>query len=232
MGIQHFIDGYFSGKVGVFVGAKWKNIKTLRSLGVWLAPPTNTQKVIMSDFKRGIVCGQWSMNINPYSPIWYDERLTVWNMKTSVSIDKIKAGHPMFESFALVPQGYINYDEPNIINVASGTGTITLTINNTAAISQNREMVISVILENISTKNPEIFYTKRTLEVKTTNEETTSITINYDNRCLKIYSSTWICGATIDDKTHGNRPVIFNCAKYNVDGEIEENPCPDNPPIG
>jgi len=50
MAIQHMLSGYWSGKLGDTVGAKWKDKKTLRSYAIPSNPNSPAQQIIKENF--------------------------------------------------------------------------------------------------------------------------------------------------------------------------------------
>lgn len=108
MAIQHFVDGYFTGKVGAYVGAKWKNLKTLRSLGSWdvsKAPHILRQRMT---WKYGIKIAKWCQNINIDSYIWQSPKQTNWNTLTTSCYYNYKKTLNPYMSMCVRPNAYTN----------------------------------------------------------------------------------------------------------------------------
>lgn len=112
MAIQNFISGGYYGKLGVTVGQRWKNIRTIRSYVIPKDPKTSSQLAQRGLFSNAVKFSQVANQAN-YKQTAFDTSLnTLWALRMSAARNAISAGK---EELNLIPLYPLNFDCPYFI---------------------------------------------------------------------------------------------------------------------
>lgn len=109
MAKQNFLAGGYYGKLGVTVGQRWKNKRTIRSYVIPKNPRTPAQQANRGSFGSVVPWAQLGMSMNYKSPCVQSESMTEWNVRMSIARELVKNGE---EGLNLIPLYPINYSIP------------------------------------------------------------------------------------------------------------------------
>lgn len=109
MAKQNFLAGGYYGKLGVTVGQRWKNKRTIRSYVIPRNPRTPAQQANRNGFGAVVPWAQLGMSMNYKAPALQSESMTEWNMRMSITRELVKNGE---EGLNLIPLYPINFSLP------------------------------------------------------------------------------------------------------------------------
>ncbi len=112
MAIQNFISGGYYGKLGVTVGQRWKNIRTIRSYVVPKDPKTPSQLAQRGLFSNAVKFSQVANQANYKQTAFDTSSNTLWALRMSAARNAISAGK---EELNLIPLYPLNFDCPYFI---------------------------------------------------------------------------------------------------------------------
>lgn len=121
MAKQNFLSGGYYGKLGMTVGQRWKNIRTIRSYVIPHNPRTQAQQSNRGRFGDCVFYAQVGMQLNYKSPCFNLPNITIWNARMSTARALQDLGLEELERFPLYP---INFPVPYTIASANITQKI------------------------------------------------------------------------------------------------------------
>lgn len=126
MAKQNFLSGGYYGKLGVTVGQRWKNKRTIRTYVIPANPRTPAQQANRSGFGAVVPYAQVGMAMNYKASCVQSADMTEWNVRMSIARELVKNGE---EGLNLIPLYPVNFSLPysitsaTIKNVAGATST-------------------------------------------------------------------------------------------------------------
>lgn len=115
MAIQNFVSGGFYGKVGEFVGQRWKNIRTLRAYVIPRNPRTPKQQENRKFFKGAVPLAQLANSAYPHCPAFDTASNTQWAYRMSQAKTALENNEKDVNTVPIFPTGF---DAPfNIVEV-------------------------------------------------------------------------------------------------------------------
>lgn len=121
MAKQNFLSGGYYGKLGMTVGQRWKNIRTIRSYVIPHNPRTPAQQANRGQFGDCVFFAQVGMQLNYKAPCFVASDKTAWNYRMSVARGLQDLGLEELERFPLYP---LNFSVPYQITSANVTEII------------------------------------------------------------------------------------------------------------
>lgn len=121
MAKQNFLSGGYYGKLGMTVGQRWKNIRTIRSYVIPHNPRTPAQQANRGQFGDCVFFAQVGMQLNYKAPCFVAPDKTAWNYRMSVARGLQDLGLQELERFPLYP---LNFSIPYQITSANVTEVI------------------------------------------------------------------------------------------------------------
>jgi hypothetical protein len=199
MAEQDFLNGGFIGKLGNFVGQRWKNKRTVRTYVIPADPHTPKQLEHRALFAKIVKLTQEAMIINKGASYWHDPNTTEWALRTSTCNRRLKAGMTDAQAMPIYPDGYITKDTvTDLIPTEVYNAIVYFLESPTYIMTQTRKFEIVMHLYNGSDK--EWIDQSQTI-------------YGYAGLPLSFYlfsttqglyqDGAWIAGATIDDDDFG-----------------------------
>ena len=121
MAKQNFLSGGYYGKLGMTVGQRWKNIRTIRSYVIPHNPRTPAQQANRGQFGDCVFFAQVGMQLNYKAPCFEATDKTAWNYRMSVARGLQDLGLTELERFPLYP---LNFSVPYQITSANVTEVV------------------------------------------------------------------------------------------------------------
>ena len=121
MAKQNFLSGGYYGKLGMTVGQRWKNIRTIRSYVIPHNPRTPAQQANRGQFGDCVFFAQVGMQLNYKAPCFEAANKTAWNYRMSVARGLQDLGLTELERFPLYP---LNFSVPYQITSANVTEVV------------------------------------------------------------------------------------------------------------
>ena len=121
MAKQNFLSGGYYGKLGMTVGQRWKNIRTIRSYVIPHNPRTPAQQANRGQFGDCVFFAQVGMQLNYKAPCFEAADKTAWNYRMSVARGLQDLGLTELERFPLYP---LNFSVPYQITSANVTEVV------------------------------------------------------------------------------------------------------------
>lgn len=121
MAKQNFLSGGYYGKLGMTVGQRWKNIRTIRSYVIPHNPRTPAQQANRGQFGDCVFFAQVGMQLNYKAPCFEASDKTAWNYRMSVARGLQDLGLTELERFPLYP---LNFSVPYQITSANVTEVV------------------------------------------------------------------------------------------------------------
>lgn len=106
MAIQNFVSGGYYGKLGVTVGQRWKNIRTIRSYVIPHDPKTPAQLEQRGQFGQAVKFSQIGNASNYETTAFTTPDNTVWAMRMSCARNLIAQGNTFLNLIPLYPIGF------------------------------------------------------------------------------------------------------------------------------
>lgn len=103
MAKQNFLSGGYYGKLGMTVGQRWKNIRTIRSYVIPHNPRTEEQQKNRGKFGDCVFYAQVGMQLNYKAPCFNLPNITIWNARMSTARALQDLGLEELERFPLYP---------------------------------------------------------------------------------------------------------------------------------
>lgn len=103
MAKQNFLSGGYYGKLGMTVGQRWKNIRTIRSYVIPHNPRTEAQQANRGQFGDCVFYAQVAMQLNYKAPCFNLPNITSWNARMSTARSLQDLGLTELERFPLYP---------------------------------------------------------------------------------------------------------------------------------
>ena len=121
MAKQNFLSGGYYGKLGMTVGQRWKNIRTIRSYVIPRNPRTEAQQANRGLFGDCVFYAQVGMQLNYKAPCFVATDKTSWNYRMSTARGLQDLGLTELNRFPLYP---IDFSVPYQITAANVTEVI------------------------------------------------------------------------------------------------------------
>lgn len=121
MAKQNFLSGGYYGKLGMTVGQRWKNIRTIRSYVIPRNPRTEAQQANRGLFGDCVFYAQVGMQLNYKAPCFVATDKTSWNYRMSTARSLQDLGLTELNRFPLYP---IDFSVPYQITGANVTEVI------------------------------------------------------------------------------------------------------------
>lgn len=121
MAKQNFLSGGYYGKLGMTVGQRWKNIRTIRSYVIPRNPRTEAQQANRGLFGDCVFYAQVGMQLNYKAPCFVAADKTSWNYRMSTARGLQDLGLTELNRFPLYP---IDFSVPYQITSANVTEVI------------------------------------------------------------------------------------------------------------
>lgn len=106
MAIQNFVGGGFYGKVGEFVGQRWKNIRTIRAYVIPHNPKTPAQQANRKFFQSAVPLAQIANQAYPHCPAFDTTTNTQWAYRMSEAKLRLEAGEQDVATVPIFPKDY------------------------------------------------------------------------------------------------------------------------------
>lgn len=107
MAIQNFVSGGFYGKVGEFVGQRWKNIRTIRAYVIPHNPRTPNQQANRKFFGTAVPLAQLANSAYPKCPAFDTSTNTQWAYRMSIAKLAVEAGEQDVATVPIFPKNFI-----------------------------------------------------------------------------------------------------------------------------
>lgn len=146
MAIQNFISGGYYGKLGVTVGQRWKNKRTVRAYVVPNNPRTPAMEANRQAFGSCVSWAQIGQSMNFKAPCWASAELIEWNLRMSRTRTLQKAGKTDMELIPIYPE---NYSPAFVISKLEiiDSGTSSMAICSASGTLPTDERLISIYIE-------------------------------------------------------------------------------------
>lgn len=146
MAIQNFISGGYYGKLGVTVGQRWKNKRTIRAYVVPNNPRTPAMEANRQAFGSCVPWAQVGQSMNFKAPCWANTELIEWNLRMSRTRALQKAGKTDMELIPIYPA---NYSPAFVISKLEiiDSGTSSMAICSASGTLPTDERLISIYIE-------------------------------------------------------------------------------------
>lgn len=163
MAKQDFLNGGYVGKLGVTVGQRWKNIRTIRTYVIPKNPRTELQQSNRAKFSEAIHLSSLSMAYNKGSPIWQADDMSEYNKRTQLAKTRLDNGITGWLALPLYPQG--SSPETTISNitiVANADGSYTLNSDTLVSLTEGRSFTFSITMISNATGEEQEYFFKTT----------------------------------------------------------------------
>lgn len=107
MAIQNFVSGGFYGKVGEFVGQRWKNIRTIHAYFIPHNPRTPAQQANRKFFSKAVPMAQIANSCYPHCPAFDTSTNTQWAYRMSDAKLALEAGEQDVNIVPVFPKNFI-----------------------------------------------------------------------------------------------------------------------------
>lgn len=112
MAIFNTIAGGYYGKLGVTVGQRWKNLRTVRSYVIPANPRTEKQQANRGKFSQCIPFAQVAQMMNPKTKAFDTSTMTLWNRRMSLARTLQRDEASELDRLPLYPK---DFSVPNVI---------------------------------------------------------------------------------------------------------------------
>ena len=106
MAIQNFLSGGYYGKLGVTVGQRWKNKRTIRTYVIPNNPRTERQQANRGLFANAVTYAQMGLQMNYYATCFQSEEFTHWNYRMRVARQLREKGLTGLDLIPLYPLSF------------------------------------------------------------------------------------------------------------------------------
>jgi len=213
MAIQSFKDGGFYGKVGKFVGERFKGGYMLRT---WAKTPRHTTEpalLVKSQFQHAVELAQQALIINKGDPSWDTSTKPEFGLRVGTAMRRIRKGLPDSEALPLYPDGYAPVQPLGDLSYSVDYGQSHITL--TSATKQAAFRRWRLLVNYRTDINPDVY---EDVEMELTSEAlgSTELTVPFALLC-DLGPQSWISGITIDNQNFGNEGYEFSNLQVQVD---------------
>lgn len=178
MAKQNFLGGGYYGKLGVTVGQRWKNKRTIRSYVIPQNPRTAKQQANRGQFGSAVPLSQLALQMNYKATCFEHESMTRWNyrMRTARNLQDLNS-----QDLDLIPLAPTDFSPPYTItkmSIASIQTNSSIVFDIQGNVPQS-DRVLSVLFHIFSSTGADLG--RRLYQGYLTNENPTQITVNIDN---------------------------------------------------